>query len=156
MIPHLTMLRIISKMSKWRSLWPPLFIPRWPPVKSTWFFIPDMSQAAWKTRKRHPTCLHCSIFREMVFDLQFDLQLSRKWPWFDLVQVKMVIWWQWNVKSSQTTRGCWIFKDLESITNFGGHGGQMEVKTWSDRNGDGIFEKYGQKQGCVQKRSPIG
>ena len=68
MIPHLTMLRIISKMSKWRSLWPPLFIPRWPPVKSTWFFIPDMSQAAWKTRKRHPTCLHCSIFREMVFE----------------------------------------------------------------------------------------
>ena len=48
------------------------------------------------------------------------------------------------------------FTVLETITNFGGHGGQMEVKTWSDRNGDGIFEKYGQKQGCVQKRSPIG
>ena len=86
----------------------------------------------------------------------FDLHLYRKWPQFDLVWVKMVTWWHWNVQSSQTTLECWILKVLESIYDFGGHGGQMEVKTRSDQYGDGIFEKYGQKYSCVQKRPPIG
>ena len=86
----------------------------------------------------------------------FDLYFDRKWLKFDLVKVKMVIWWQWNVKSFKATLGCCTLKFPESILDFGGHGGQMEVKTRSDRFGDGIFEKYGQKQSCVQKRPTIG
>ena len=30
---------------KWRSHWPPLFLPKWPPVWFTLFFNPDLSQA---------------------------------------------------------------------------------------------------------------
>ena len=41
MTPHLTILRLISKLSKWRSPSPPLFTPRWPPVWFTSFFNPD-------------------------------------------------------------------------------------------------------------------
>ena len=52
--PHLTILHLTSKWSKWRSLWPPLFIPRWPPVWCTSFFNPDLSQAPWKTLKTTP------------------------------------------------------------------------------------------------------
>ena len=121
------------------------FLPRWPPVWCSLFFNPDLSSAPSKTPKMTPHL-------PSLLDVQgngvwppFDLHLYRKWPQFDLVWVKMVIWWHWNVKSSQSTLECWILKVVESIYDFGGHGGQMEVKTRSDRYGDGIFEKYGQK-----------
>ena len=54
MTPYLTILRLTSKLSKWRSPWPPLFIPRWPPVWFTSFFKPDLSLAPWKTPKMTP------------------------------------------------------------------------------------------------------
>ena len=121
------------------------FLPRWPPVWCSLFFNPDLSSAPSKTPKMTPHL-------PSLFNVQgngvwppFDLHLYRKWPQFDLVWVKMVIWWHWNVKSSQSTLECWILKVVESIYDFGGHGGQMEVKTRSDRYGDGIFGKYGQK-----------
>ena len=92
------------------------------------FFNPDLSLAPSKTPKMTPHL-------PSLFNVQgngvwppFDLHLYRKWPQFDLVWVKMVTWWHWNVQSSQTTLECWILKVLESIYDFGGHGGQMEVK----------------------------
>ena len=147
---------------KWRSKWPPSlqFLTSkflYPNCKNgghidlpisylghlqcdvhIFFSNPDLSQAPWKTSKTTPHLL--SLFLVQGNDVwpPFDLH-------FDLVKVKMVIWWQCYVKSFKTTLGCCILKFLESILDFGGHGGQMEVKTRLDCFGDGIFEKYGQK-----------
>ena len=118
--------------------------------------------------KWHPTWLYCALYPNYknggLFDLNFfylghlqcDVHCFSTQIWVKhpekpqkrhptCFQVKMVIWWQCYVKSFKTTLGCCILKFQESILDFGGHGGQMEVKTRLDCFGDGIFEKYGQK-----------
>ena len=60
MTPHLTILCLISKLSKWRSLWPRLYLPRWPPEWYTSIFYPKLSQAPFGTNKMTP---HLTILR---------------------------------------------------------------------------------------------
>ena len=85
-----------------------------------------LSSAPWKSPKTTPDLP--SLFGVQRNDVwpTLDLLLYQKWPQFDLVRVKMVIWWHGNVKSSQTTLGCWILKVQEGIL-WRLNGGQNEV-----------------------------
>ena len=73
MTPHLTILRLISKLSKWRSPWPPLFLPSWPPVWCTFFYNPESSQAPFGTFKWHPTWLYCAFYQNLKNGGHVDL-----------------------------------------------------------------------------------